>query len=195
MYVKINKNRSISVDFVWIIFTGWIHSILKIVSSLGQPLWIQSTWFSALILLFLTSPEASASISSDNWDKAGPTLLLSSPPPLVCRVCKIWSLGRFQDVRVAIQSIRAPKTTRRSPRTLTKTASGGESLYFGLFLSVSKKKTLKPATYYHCMSALEINTLSQDFTLLLLLLFLYLQAKNEFLSNAHECHSYNAGKD
>lgn len=117
-----------------------IHSTLEIVSASSQLLWNQLTWSSSFILLLLTSPQASASVSSDSWDRAGPTLVLSSPPPLVCRVCKIWSLGRFQDVRVAIQRIRAPNTTRRTPRMLTKTASGGESLYFGLLLRNHEQK-------------------------------------------------------
>lgn len=79
------------------------------------------------LFLLLTSP-------ADSSDNPGPSLPLSWPPPLVCRVCKISSLGRFQELRVAIQRMRAPKTTRRTPKTFTKTASGGESLYLGLLL-------------------------------------------------------------
>lgn len=100
-----------------------------------QLLW--TSWSSSQLLLLLTSPSL---VPSDNWDKAGPTLVFSSPPPMECRIFESCSLGRFQDGRVAIKRMRAPKTTRMSPRMFTKTASGGESLYLGLLLSIDKTK-------------------------------------------------------
>lgn len=110
---------------------------------------------SALLLLFLTSPVASASLPPCSWDSVEAALQSSPPPPLVCRLCKIWSLGRFQDVRVAIQRIRPPKSTRRTPSTFTKTASGGESLYVGSFLWWCKKKTVVFTVWHlHCVSLL-----------------------------------------
>lgn len=140
----------------------------------------QWTWSSSLLLLRLTSP---AALSSESWDKA----LGSSPPPLVCRVCKSWSLGRFQDARVAIQRIRAPNATRRTPRTLTKTASAGESLYAGLRLSNANEKwkwNQRCTVCHHWFVCHKP-----------LLLHWYLQAKNEFLGDSHECHSYDTGED
>lgn len=97
----------------------------------------QLVWSSDLLFLFLTSELASVPSDSSDW---GSTLVLSSPLSSVCGVCMIWSLGRFQDGWVEIQRIRAPKHTRRTPRTFTKVASGGESLYFGLFLCYDKQK-------------------------------------------------------
>lgn len=139
----------------------------------------------------MTPPEVSAPISSESWDRAGPTLVLSSLPLLVVMECKIWSLGRFQAVRVAIQRIRAPKTTRRTPRTLTKMASGGESLYFGLLLNYNKQ-TLYTDIVTLCIWCGEIYFLNCH---KYWFLFWYLQAKNEFLSNAHECYSYHTDEN
>lgn len=142
---------------------------------------------SHLLLHFLTSPLASASVSSDSWDRSGPTLVLvSSPPPLVCKVCKIWSLGRFQDARVPIQRIRTPKTTRRTPKTFTNIASGGEPEYPGFFL-------------YHIQKSTNIKHIVTDYLhwtgLSFYFTFSYLQGKNKLFCDAHECHGYDAAKD
>lgn len=120
------------------------------ISASRQLFYNQLSWSSSLLLLFLIVP---ASVPSDNWERAGPTWM-SSPPPLVCRACRTWLLGRFQDARVAIQRIRAPKTARRRPRKLTKSASGGESLYLGLLLNNEQKLKLHPI--YNNMTTLYI---------------------------------------
>lgn len=134
-----------------------------------QLFWSLS-WSSSLLLLRLTSP---SSVPSDNWDRAGPTVMLSSPPPLVCRICESGSLGRFQDGRVAIQRIRAPKTTRMSPRTFTNTASGGESLYLGLLLRIEKTQV----TALHLLHS-HIKQLHLIWCIFLNIYLKYLQAKN-----------------
>lgn len=156
-------------------------------TALSQILSIQLSWPSSLTLLLLTPPE----VSSDSWDRAGPTLVLSSSLLLVVSECQIWSLGRFQAFRVAIQRIRAPKTTRRIPRMLTKMASGGESLYFGSSLNYNKEK-LYTDTVTPCIWCGEISFLNCH---KYWFLFWHLQAKNEFLSNAHECYSYHTGEN
>lgn len=79
---------------------------------------------------------------------------------------------------MAIQRIRAPKTTRRTPRTFTKIASGGESLYLGLLLYGTEKI---------CYTRLYIHVR-------FILILKYSQAKDEFLRDAHESNCYDAGE-
>lgn len=68
------------------------------------------------------------------------TSVPSGLAPMGLRILAFSAGGRFQWGLLAIHKISEPNTTSKTPRLLTKFASGGDALYAGFFLWKGKKK-------------------------------------------------------